>query len=217
MVPTPPIYSGTGARPDVSPYRHGGFYLGVHSGVGFFSLKGSGPLGDASLGGLASVADLRIGGTIAPGLVLGGVFREWTTTGTFDGGPPITATRTHFVNGVSKTDPITLSGNARALAFEVGAFIDWFPNPEKGWHVGASVGLGGVSVSDDSATNSVGGDVTGSIFGGYQWWIGPSWSLGLQGVLSGGTATKLDDSDQADTGYKLRPAGIGIQAELLYY
>ncbi len=221
MVPTPPTYnSETSVGLYVPRYRHEGFYFAVRSGIGFFSVRGSGPLGDASIKGLGNAADLAIGGTVAPGLVLGGVFREWSTAGTFDGGPPITATRTHFVNGVSTTDPpLTLSGNARATSIEAGAFLDWFPNPERGWHVGASVGIGGVGVTDDSSAMSVGGGVMGSIFGGYQWWIGPSWSLGIQGVLSGGSAAKLDGSDdsQEDTGYKLAPLGIAVQASLLYY
>jgi hypothetical protein len=200
-----------------SRYRHEGFYLGVDTGFGYFNAKGSGPLGDASLSGQGLVQDVAIGGTLAPGFVLGGVARFWEATGTFDGGPTITALRTHSVNGISQTDPLTLSGNAKAESLELGAFVDWFPNPEKGWHVGASVGLGGMSMTDDSGARSVSAGVAGSIFGGHQWWLGPAWSLGISAVISAGSAGKLDDSDQNDTGYKMRPVAIGVMSDLLYY
>jgi hypothetical protein len=218
MVPPAPTYNeGVSIGVYVPHYRHEGFYLSADSGFGFFSAKGSGPLGDASLSGEALVQSIGIGGSIAPGVVLGGVGRVWEATGTFNGGPTITGTRTYFVNGQSKTDPITLSGHAQASSLELAAFVDWFPNPEKGWHVGASIGLGGMAMTDDSGARSVNAGVAGSIFGGYQWWLGPAWSLGIQAVLSGGSAGKLDDSNQNDTGYSMRPLAIGIQTNLLYY
>ena len=218
MVPTPPTYSAADSGAPCAPhYRHEGFYLSYAGGIGFFSAKGSGPSGDASINGRATGGGIGIGGTIAPGLVLGGVIRGWIAGGTFNGGPTVTATRTHVVNGATQTDNVTLSGNAQVSSYELAALIDWFPNPEKGWHVGASIGLGGMSLTDDTGAQSVNAGVAGSLFGGYQWWIGPSWSLGLQLVLSGSTAGKLDDSNQNDTGYSMRPFAIGIEANLLYY
>jgi hypothetical protein len=204
---------------EVPRYRHEGFYLAAYTGFGYFSAKGSGPLGDASLSGSAMGGGIGIGGTITSGLELGGVARYWNAIGaTFNGGPTITAIRTHVVNGQTMTDPsATLSGNAQASSLELAALIDWFPNPEKGWHVGASVGLGGMSITDDSGARSVNAGLAASIFGGYQWWLGPSWSFGIQGIISGGTSGKLDDSNQDDTGYNMRPLAIGIQSDLLYY
>jgi len=221
--PTPTETATAGGAGQVPPgffgprYRHQGFYLGVDTGIGFMGAWGSGPLGSASITGSGSEADIAIGGTIAPGLALGGIAREWSTSGTFHGGPTITATTTHFANGVPSTTQGTLSGNAHATAVEVGAFLDWYPNPEKGWHVGASVGLGGMGLTDDAGTRTVSAAVAGSIFGGYQWWLGPAWSLGLQGVVSGATTGKFDDSDRNNTGYTLTPFGIGLATQILYY
>jgi hypothetical protein len=201
----------------VARYRHEGFYLAADTGLGFLSAWGSGPAGSASISGFGSVSDLAIGGTVAPGLVLGGVAREWSTTGTFNGGPTITASTTYFVNGVATPTHLTLSGNAHAQSIELGAFLDWYPNPEKGWHLGASVGLGSMSMTDDAGTRSMSSAVAGSIFGGYQWWLGPAWSLGLTGVLSASSAGRFDDSNQNDTGYRLTPLGVGLVTQLLYY
>lgn len=198
-------------------YRHQGFYLAADTGIGFLGAWGKGPLGSASISGTGSMTGLDIGGTIAPGLVLGGVVRAWSTKGTFNGGPTITATTTYYANGVPSTSQQTLSGNARATSVEIGAFVDWYPNPENGWHVGASVGLGGMGIVDDAGTSSVSEALGGSIFGGYQWWLGPAWSLGLAGIVSGATTGKFDDSNQNDTGYKLTPLGFGLETEILYY
>jgi hypothetical protein len=220
----PPAGGGEQAMSLYLPrYRHQGFYLAANTGLGFLATWGSGPLGSANLSGLGSVGDVAVGGTISPGLVLGGVAREWSTGGTFNGGPTITATTTYFANGVPSTTQHTLSGNAHVTSVEIGAFLDWYPNPEKGWHVGASVGLGGTVLTDDAGTKSQSGAVAGSLFGGYQWWLGPGWSLGINGVVSAATMGRLDsndqstDSTQTDTGYKLMPLGVGIESELLYY
>jgi hypothetical protein len=208
----------------VARYRHEGFYLAADTGFGYLAAWGSGPVGSASISGLGTVADLAIGGTVAPGLVLGGVAREWSTTGTFNGGPTISAKTTYYMNGVATPTQLTLSGNAHAQSIEAGAFLDWYPNPEKGWHVGVSVGLGGMSMTDDAGTKSMSIAVAGSVFGGYQWWLGPAWSLGLAGVLSASTAgrfdypsTDSDPSNQNDSGYRLTPLGVGLVTQLLYY
>jgi hypothetical protein len=201
----------------VPRYRHDGFYLSADTGIGVLSAWGSGPLGSASISGFATAGDLSIGGTIAPGLVLGGVVREWSASGMFNGGPVITATTTYFANGVATTSHPTLSGNTHIESLELGAFLDWYPNPEKGWHVGGSLGLGGMALIDDAGTRSVSGAVAGSIFGGYQWWLGPAWSLGISAVGSIATSGRFDDSNHDDTGYKLAPLGIGIETDLLYY
>jgi hypothetical protein len=213
--------SATNAEPVVlalTRYRHQGFYLGVNSGIGFLSARGSGPRGDASISGFTpSTGDLSIGGTIAPGLVLGGVARAWSANGTFNGGPVITATTTTYVNGAATPTNRTLSGRAQLQSVELGAFLDWYPNPEKGWHVGVSLGLAGMTLTDDAGTQLTAGGIGGSIFGGHQWWLGPSWSLGLGAVLSIAGMSHLDDSQQNDSGYKLTPMGVGLQTQLLYY
>lgn len=198
-------------------YRHQGFYLAADTGIGVLSTWGSGPWNSASLTGVANTTAIAAGGTIAPGLVLGGVARQWSTMGTFNGGPPITATATYSVNGVHSTSTFPLSGNAKASTAEVGAFLDWYPNPEDGWHAGASLSLGSITITDDAGSKSNSAGVAGSLFGGYQWWLGPAWSLGLSAVISSGTMSTLDDGGMNQTGYRLMPLAAGLQTELLFY
>jgi hypothetical protein len=222
--PTAPPASAPPSAPTGEPvalyiarYRHQGFYFAADTGLGVMTAFGSGPLGSASLTGPGSVGAFAVGGTVAPGLVLGGVVREWSTSGTFNGGPNITATTTYVLNGKTTMSTQTLSGNAHAMAVEIAALLDWYPNPENGWHFGGSIGLGAMTLTDDAGTRTTGGGLAGSVFGGYQWWLGPAWSLGISGVVSIANAGHLDDSNQNDTGYKFTPMGFGLQCELLYY
>jgi hypothetical protein len=218
----PPALTASAQTPEpiavyIQRYRHQGFYFAAETGIGVMTAFGSGPLGSASITGVGSVGDFAIGGSVAPGLVLGGMAREWTTSGTFKGGPVITASTTYVLNGKPTPTTMTLSGNAHAMAAEIAAFLDWYPNPENGWHIGAAVGLGAMTMTDDAGTRSTGGGLAGSVFGGYQWWLGPAWSLGISGVFSIANAGHLDDSNQNDTGYKFTPMGFGLQSQLLYY
>ncbi|HSY22963.1 MAG TPA: hypothetical protein VK841_12645, partial [Polyangiaceae bacterium] len=174
--PSAPV--GIGARPEMPPngwrlrLRHDGFYLAASSGVGLVGVWGSGPNGSASIAGFGSSSAFAIGGSLAPGLVLAGVIQGGTTSGTFHGGPAIQATTMHVVNGQPQTTSSTLSGHASGSIFLIGAQIDWYPHPEDGWHAGAAIGLGGASVTDDAGNTSTGGSIAGSLFGGYQWWLG---------------------------------------------
>lgn len=197
--------------------RHDGFYLAVGSGIGLVGAWGSGPNGSASIAGVGSSSTLAIGGSLAPGLSIAGVIQGGTTNGTFHGGPVIQATTMHVVNGQAVTTPSTLSGHATGNLFLLGAQVDWYPHADDGWHVGAALGLGGASVTDDAGNTSTGASIAGSLFGGYQWWLGPSWSLGLMGVVTTAPSVKLNDSNSNDTGYRLEPASVTIQTELLYY
>jgi hypothetical protein len=219
--PRPPLLL---AAPSDSPerswhrrLRHDGFYLAAASGIGLVGVWGSGPNGSASISGFGSSSTFAIGGSLAPGISLAGVIQGGTTNGTFNGGPTITATTMHVVNGQPTATPSTLSGHATGSIFLLGVQVDWYPRPEDGWHVGAAIGLGGASVTDDAGNSSTGGSIAGSVFGGYQWWIGPAWSLGLLGVVTTAPSVKLDDTNNNDTGYRLMPASVTIQTELLYY
>ncbi len=70
----------------------------------------------------------------------------------------------------------------------------------------------------DSANNYSRGNGFGiSILGGYDWWIGPQWSLGLMGVVATSTTVHMSDSNGNDTGYQFTPATIGIEASILHH
>ena len=226
-VAPPPVAAGRqDAAPDAAAtavppcpcgrYRHQGFYLGIGTGAGYMSAWGDGPAGSASISGLATLATIAIGGTIAKGLVLAGVVHAGTTSGTFHGGTATTVTTTVNENGSPVTNTFTATG-ANVLSTELGALIDWYPDPESGWHAGLSLGVGSTEVHDDGGNTLSGTAVAGSLFGGYEWWIGPGWSLGLQGILLGATKSSLQDTSQNDTGYRMMPLSIGVQTLLLAY
>jgi hypothetical protein len=112
---------------------------------------------------------------------------------------------------------MTLQGNAHATSVLLGVLADWFPAATGGWHVGGAFGLGGAGVTDD-ANRAIGGvSVGGEVFGGYQWWLGPSWSLGISGLMTIAPRLNMTDSNANDTGYHMVPLSAGLQGLLLYY
>jgi hypothetical protein len=191
-----------------------GFYLRMSvAGPAFVTFFGDGPTGSASISALDSARGFAIGGSIAPGWVIGGTIQSSTADGTFEAGPLRDAT---IVNGYT-TAP---SQRALATLTELGAFIDWYPDPRGGWHVGLSGGLGIVSVENYADDTTIDGfSPAGTVFVGHDWAIGGAWSLGVALVASGATAAKLehDDENGGDTGYRLAPVSVGLQASLLYF
>jgi hypothetical protein len=197
-------------------YRHDSFYLGVNGGVGYGSFSGTGPRGSASIDGAAYLGGLAVGGTVAPGLVVGGELGILGVSGDYNGGPAITATVTYNVNGAPAPQSKVLTSTT-ALNVTIGAFIDWFPDPTDGWHVGGSIDLGQMSTTDALGTRDMAGDFGASIMGGYQWWLGPSWSMGIVARASIASKGSLEDDNKNNNGYSLMPIGVGVGYQLLYY
>jgi hypothetical protein len=196
-------------------YVHNGFYASGSTGFGHLVATGSGPSGSASISGLAMNFDSALGGSPVPGLAIAFVAGGATRIASeFKGGPVVMATSTV---GNAKSTSMALTGNARASTFLLGLRADWFPVATGPWHVGLDVGLGGVSVTDDAGQTITGFAVAGSIFGGYQWWLGPGWSLGIAGVVSAAPSLNMVDSSNKDTGYSLAPVFLGVEAPITYY
>jgi hypothetical protein len=183
--------------------------------LSYTSVFGDGPNGSASVSGNGSTFELAIGGTIAPGIALAGVLGGVTVTSSFNGGP--FRSSTIMTPGASGT--VHATGDAAASLFEIGILLDWFPNPSKGLHFGGSLGIGGTGVRNQADGSTYGGfGGTASLFGGYDFWIGPSWSSGIGLVAWGATPREeMKDSSGNDTGYRLTPLSIGLQLSLLYY
>lgn len=177
------------------------------------SLRGHGPSGSASITGGGGAGGITIGGALVPGLVLAGTVQGSSTDADFKGGPFKDATLT--VNGERRS----ASHQAQASFGMVGLLLDWYPKPSAGWHAGVATGIGAVGLKN-SADNSTfaGVNLNGSLFGGYDWALGHDWALGLQLTASGGTRAKLlEDSGDHDTGYRLTPFSLGVQASVLYF
>jgi hypothetical protein len=181
-------------------YCHDGFYMRLSLGLAYTSAWGSGPLGNASISGAGVGLSASFGGTIARGLVLGGGLRIADGVGRFTGGPP------------------DAPGNATASVGQLlGVFVDWFPVPTEGWHVGSQLGLGVTTVTDSSLKESSALAFAGSIFGGYDWWIGPQWSLGLLMSLSTASSEAMTDGGGNQTGYVLTPIAFAIEGSILWH
>lgn len=190
-----------------------GFYMRFTLGLGFAQSTGTGPHGDARFRGLGAGYGITLGGSIAPGLVLAGTLQGTALSGSFKGGP--------FEQQASTTadgKPIKLSDQGEASATEVGLLIDWYPRKSLGWHTGVSAGMGMVSVINDADnTTWVGSSLSGGIFGGYDWYLGKSWSMGLALSLRGARSATLKDSDGNDTGYRLSALSTTLDWSVAYF
>ena len=173
-------------------YRHDGFYLRIGGGFDYLRLSGSGPDGNSSVSGASMGALIAIGGNVADGLVVAGAVNVGQTRNTFEGSP--------------EQPP----GKATASAGQLGVLVDWFPDPTGGWHVGGLAGLGFVGIAEAAVAESSGTGFGGALLGGYDWWIGPQWSLGLFAVATATTTGKLRERDGDETGYEFASWSLGL-------
>jgi hypothetical protein len=159
-------------------YYHDGFYLRLSSGFGgiWSSTHVDHSDATASVHGGGTAFDVMIGGTPAPGLVIGAAgLLEWAFAPSSN------------VNG-SPMDGLTTrqSNSGTLVAGMLGPMIDAFPNPSGGFHFGGTLGFAGVNLRglQDKATNGAQRTETGSggagvgTWVGYTWWASSQWSIG---------------------------------------
>jgi hypothetical protein len=182
-----------------SAYHHDGFYLRFSAGPHYASFTGDGKSTDVSVHGLTNSATmLAIGGTPGDGVVVAGAFRVEQVRGTLHGA----------------TNP---QGNATATVGQIGLLMDWFPRPTDGWHAGGLVSLGIVSIADSKLPDSAGAAFAASLFGGYDFWIGPEWSLGVMATFTATTRATLKDSNQNNSGYELNALAGGLDVSVVFH
>jgi hypothetical protein len=167
--------------PKVSlPERHDGFY--ARAGVGFGALTDRMTIGipiiadvDGSATGPSVGLHVAGGLTVAKGFVIGGFFATETVTN-----PKVQ------VEGERVDADVSVGTFAL-----VGPLVDWYPNPVDGWHLGAGIGPCSISVEDDAGNIESEQPVGfgGTLFGGYDLWIGEEWSIGGLARAVGGTLT----------------------------
>ncbi|MBN1605036.1 MAG: hypothetical protein JW940_00300 [Polyangiaceae bacterium] len=157
---------------------HDGLYLRLNGGIGFVKARtsgGSDGSGDLQLRGSDMALDLLVGGSPSPGVTLGGGM---------------------FMNLLLAADaePDDRRGTRDVGILVIGPFIDGFPRPKKGWHLGGSLGLAVASIEDigpSGDTRRTGG--FGALaWGGYDAWIGDDWCVG--GLMRLGM-TRTSDRD----------------------
>jgi len=219
LPPAPPVRltPPSDYRPyQVRPRAHDGFYLRLGSGPSLVTLRGHGPAGSASITDAGTSGFIAIGGALAPGLVLAGTLQGTAFNADFKGGPLTDATVSS--NGQTRSASRKADGGFGML----GILVDWYPRPAGGWHTGFATGVGAVGLTNTADDSDLGGlNFAGSVFGGYDWALGRKWALGLQLTASGATRTKLEDDfdsrDSKDSGYRMTPLSVGVQASLLYF
>jgi hypothetical protein len=146
-----------------SVHHHDGFYFRVSLGAGYLStgLEGGGA-GHLDMGGASVDIDLMLGATPIPGLVIGGAYF-------FDQAPSPT------VSQGARSGTLDYSLNFGVI----GAFVDAFPNPSGGLHLGGIFGLSAATLSSTGGgTAAAARGFGGGGFFGYDGWIGDQWALG---------------------------------------
>ncbi len=186
-LPSPPAYE---APPPAEAARgvhlHEGFYLRLSLGPGFGTFSGQVGPNDSELdgSGVALSGNIMIGGTPAPGLVIGGATAGHTMPRpSYDGGP--------FVKGKPAASMGLLYG-----------FVDYFPNPHRGLHLGGGAGLASFSYresEDDGADQPISFGLGGAAWIGYDFWVSKQWSLGIETRVLGGHVSGRDDPDRSFT------------------
>lgn len=173
--PPPPVVAYAGPPPASFHPRHTGFYLRLALGGGGFTdsfrLESANVGYDATATGGTFASELGIGGALLPGLILGGALYGETMVN-----PTVTVAGFPAASNVS----------VGTLGM-IGPFLEWYPNPERGFHLGGAVTAARITLSDSAGniTNNsiVGGGLVFDI--GYEWWLADEWGLGVMGRLIG--------------------------------
>lgn len=209
---TPKIYVEQPPLPPLPPrnrYFHDGFYLRLSAGYAYMNTSTgvTGSQSTASLSGHGVALDVMMGGTPAPGLVVGGGL---LLEAAFDPTSTVTQYQGQFVQGLD-------NGASGTTGFGlVGPMIDAFPNPNGGFHLGALLGFAAVGLKGHESNISSG--FGASIWAGYMWWTTSQWSMGLMArfTLAGTSRTLAGDTgatfDASDTS-----AGAAVLLSVAYH
>jgi len=186
-------------RPVQRTYHfHEGFYLRASVGFGDYSASFSDANHtnqDFNEHGGSMALDLLIGGSPSPGVSIGG------------------ALLLEPLFGPSYDRDGQGLGSHGGYSTLIGPFIDGFPDPVKGWHVGGMLGLAALSFEDVNATGgktATAGGIGGAAWFGYDFWVGSEWSIGPQLRLMGMRTS--NDQDGHDISAWSRSFTIGISA-----
>jgi len=158
------------AKPVQRSYHfHEGFYLRASVGFGYYYgsfSDGNHPNLDFNEHGGTMALDLLIGGSPSPGLSIGGGVL-------FD----------PLFGAEYSRDGHNL-GSHGGFSMLVGPFIDAFPQPTKGWHLGGMFGVAGQSFQNVNAESGNGREravgIGGAAWFGYDFWVAGEWAAGPQ-------------------------------------
>lgn len=166
--PPPPYYYPPRRYQDPTAFRHVGFFLRLHAGLGYLgsstSASATGFNFDSTHGGAGDVG-LAIGGALAENSLLSAHF--W---GTSAPGPTVTSGGTAFFD----TRDFTVS------LFGVGPSFDHYFMPHN-VYVSVTPSVTWLRFSDVFNTFDTAAGFGTRIALGKEWWVAPHWGLGLAG------------------------------------
>jgi hypothetical protein len=195
------------------PARHGahvhdGFYFRGSLGFGTLAFDQKSDLAGIPSGrvsGLGTASDLMLGGTPAPGVVVGGALLA-----------------THAPNpNFDSNRPAIEPGVAASLAI-IGPFVDVFFDPRRGFHLGAAAGPSAIWYRDLDPTPSTDREaylgVGAAAWAGYDAWISANWSLGgYVRVLAATTRRQVDYSGSPLVDETAKGIGFAALFTALYH
>lgn len=207
--------AGPGSGPPWTPppagaRTHDGFYFRVANGFGGYDERLSSDDGEEEVSarnrGVGALGELALGGTVAPGWVIGGGIYSCdllAATLRIDGAPV----------------PAELDPGLRNAAL-IGPFVDVYLDPRRGLHLQGAIGLAtltprvfGHAATERSEYLALGG---GLMFGaGYDFWIADEWSLG---ILARSTLAFVGGDDEQDASFRhLVVTSPGLLVTLTYH
>jgi hypothetical protein len=192
MPPPPPPPVETGVR------EHDGFYLRMGVGIGrlgaSFESERSAELGgsvDGSFSKGTLALELAIGGTPAPGLVIGGMLNG---SGTGD-----VTTADLRVNGARTAD---LNYRQASLGF-LGPFVDYYIDAQLGWHLQGALGVSWLNLSEgrrggnEIRSKTETGGLGFAVGAGWEGFIAKQWSMGaLLRLMYASVETNQNDAER---------------------
>jgi hypothetical protein len=178
--------------------------LGLGGGHGSISTNRD-DVPNFGVGGPGLAFNLWIGGTPWSGVAIGGLLSG---------------------QGISESETVvegdTTDEDVEAGLALLGVFIDAFPDPQRGLHIGGSLGFAALNAkgnsnrleNQDRVEDYGGGGLGASGWIGYMGFVGPEWSLGgmlqLTGVVTG--KNEQNDLKRQGTGW-----GLNVSFSALYH
>lgn len=155
-------------------HRHDGFFLRLALGLGVFvdheRPENYDVFPSTRLSNAAVPLEIALGGAVSNGLLLGGVLL-------FNGvGSP------KFDNG-GEGSP--WQGSSGVTHSSLGVYVDDYPMAASGFHFGGLVALSGLGKSGDrvGGNDPATGGFSIAAHGGYEWWVGADWGMGVMGRI----------------------------------
>jgi hypothetical protein len=151
---------------------HDGFYFRAGAGFAYGAANISSDRDshpDYEVNGVGLGVDIMVGGSPSVGLALGG--------------------------GVSFSG---FGQDGAGGLFLMGVFVDGFPDPTGGWHLGGMLGLAGSSASDERVDDFRGGGFGLAAWVGHDFWVADEWSMGPTLRFNGAIARDPSEEDAPD-------------------